>query len=215
VAEKQGLEMATVYDLLPTPNKRRGDPIKYMLDRTLMRPRDVLAFINTTFSQAGGKNSVSWEDIHEAEPVYSRHRLLALRDEWKISYPGIDEVFEQFRDAMLPIPRDEFSNKYLDSIALLTARPGFAGKEWLSDLTQALWNSKVSDSWGSLYQPLILLLYKIGFIGCAPGDRANMIYHNALPDYVTSRSALESITHFSVHPAFQASLDVKMAYHVE
>lgn len=65
---------------------------KYILDRTLMRPRDVILFLNSALAEAVNCSSVQANHIREAEKKYSRLRKGALVDEWKSSLPCIDDL---------------------------------------------------------------------------------------------------------------------------
>jgi hypothetical protein len=74
------LEASSLRDLVPHSNQTRGNPIGYMLDRTLLRPRDAIAFTNQCLQAAAGKTRLTWDNIQSAERQYSANRLLALRD---------------------------------------------------------------------------------------------------------------------------------------
>jgi hypothetical protein len=67
-AEDAGLEeIEAVGDILPERGRARGDPMDYILRRTLMRPRDVIAFLNECLSGAAGKSRLAWGDVTAAE----------------------------------------------------------------------------------------------------------------------------------------------------
>jgi hypothetical protein len=178
-----------------------------MLARTLMRPRDIIAFVNETFAISSG-DRVSWEDIKNAEDSYSYKRLLALRDEWKMSYPDIDRIFTTFNGAVVPMSREEFTRR-LDDAALLLADPYFRGSDWLDYLTSSMWNNP-GGSWADWYGPLASLLYNIGFIGCTTGRQGTVRYVRTFPEFAERASNLEATVGFTIHPAFQAALDVRL-----
>ena len=95
-----------------------------------MRPRDMISFINECLEVAEGK-VVSWDDIRKAEPNYSRKRLSALRDEWKPTFPGIDEVLEIFRGCEYHIDMDSMLEKLIET-GMLLQKPAFPGVIWLT-----------------------------------------------------------------------------------
>ncbi len=68
-------------------SKRRT--IDYILDRTLMRPRDVIQFFNECVKLAGGKEGISVETIRHAEGNYSEARRRSLGDEFRADYPNL------------------------------------------------------------------------------------------------------------------------------
>ncbi|WP_158734385.1 P-loop ATPase, Sll1717 family [Streptomyces sp. NRRL F-2747] len=204
---KRGAMISSVSETLPRTNTTRGDAFDYMLARTLMRPRDIIAFVNETFKVSGGDRA-SWEDIKTAEDSYSHKRLLALRDEWKMSHPDIDRVFAIFSGSVIPLSREEFTRR-IDDAALLLADPYFRGGEWLDSMTSAMWNNPGGD-WADWYGPLVSLLYNIGFIGCLSGRQSSVRYVRTFPEYAERASNLEAATGFYIHPTFQAALDVRL-----
>ncbi|MEU3613041.1 hypothetical protein ABZ725_12135 [Streptomyces sp. NPDC006872] len=205
---KQGAQSISIADALPRVNTTRGDAFDYMLARTLMRPRDIIAFVNETFAASSGNERVSWEDIKNAEDSYSYKRLLALRDEWKMSYPDIDRVFSMFNGAVVPMSQDEFTRR-VEDVALLPADPFFRGNEWLASFTSAMWNNP-SGSWSDWYGPLVSLLYNIGFIGCMTGGQSTVRYVRTFPEFAERVSNLEATVGFVIHPTFQAALDIRL-----
>ncbi|WRZ90604.1 hypothetical protein OHB54_16915 [Streptomyces sp. NBC_01007] len=206
-ASKHGQVFNSIRDILPRTNRTRGDALEYMLQRTLMRPRDIIAFFNEALSNSSG-GQLSWEDIRTAEEPYSRERVLALRDEWKTSYPEIDKVFHLFEGVTLPLSQAAFT-RILDDAITLPGDPEFAGAEWVQRLTAKMW-SNPSGSWAEWYGPLVSLLYNIGFIGCMTGSRTEFQYVQTSPDFADRTRNLESITEFSIHPAFQMGLDARI-----
>lgn len=193
-------------DLLPQAGRQRGNPSEYVIDRTLMRPRDLIAFLNECLSNSSGRARLSWRDITNAEPEYSKKRLLALRDEWKPTFPGVDSVFTLFEAAAQKISRAELS-AILDQVALLPAQEAFPGVVWMTELTEPLWSGVGLREWPELYSPLVKLLYDIGFLGI--GDAANHThYAYDLPGFADLLSNLDAASHFAVHPAFRATLDI-------
>ncbi|MGW6472372.1 P-loop ATPase, Sll1717 family [Streptomyces nigra] len=204
---KRGMPINSIADVFPRTNATRGDAFDYMLQRTLMRPRDIIAFVNEAFTATGGER-VSWEDIKTAEDSYSHKRLLALRDEWKMSYPDIDRVFAIFSGSTIPMSQEEFTRR-IDDAALLLADPYFRGSDWLDWMTSAMWNN-AAGGWADWYGPLVTLLYNIGFIGCVTGRQASVRYVRTFPEYAERASNLEATTAYTIHPTFQAALDIRV-----
>jgi hypothetical protein len=209
-ANKNGLtNIRSIRDLVPATNKTRGDALEYILRRTLMRPRDAVAYFNEALVLAGGKPRVAWEQIHAAELPYSQKRLLALRDEWKPSYPGLDDVLALFRGAPVRMSRSETS-RILDDAAMLPAERGFAGVRWMTQMGGQLVEASGDRTWGELYHPLVRFLFNVGFLGLAgEGERAKYVYDE--PTYADSPKTVEAAISFFVHPAFRPALDIQHA----
>lgn len=205
-----GLPIKSLADVVPLKNNtRRGDPVDYIIDRTLMRPRDAIAYLNECFSTAQGDgNRLSWEDIKSAGRAYSRDRLLALRDEWKSSYPGIDQTFELFRGVGYPMDRAQFQS-HLDDVMVLPADPSFPGVEWVGSLSGDMWKpGSANGEWVNLYKPLTRLFFNIGFIGCRRAVDAKEVYSHDDAEYIKHDKNLASDCSFYVHPAFHRALDI-------
>jgi len=78
-------------DLLPQKRKRpeEDEPIDYLMDRTLLRPRDVIDFINRCLDETSEVSRLSLANLRSAEVGYSEARLKAIVDEWDKSYYGL------------------------------------------------------------------------------------------------------------------------------
>jgi hypothetical protein len=199
-------DVAGIADLLPATTKQRGRATDFILDRTLLRPRDVIAFLNECVTRASGKRRLSWADLHDAEPYYSENRLLALRDEWKPTFPDISKVFDLFRSCPPSMSRVELSTR-LDEAALLPADPAFAGVSWMTQLSEPLWSGVGIREWPELYQPLVGLLYDIGFLGIRIAGVKVHFAHDT-PGFAYRPTSLRESAAFVVHPAFHAALGI-------
>ena len=207
-AEQYSIDgLISIEDLVPNPNNTRGNALEYILDRTLMRPRDAIAYLNECLVLASGKPKLTWELIHNAERSYSYKRLLALRDEWRPTYPGIYEVFTKFTQAPEAMPRNLLT-KILDEAILLMADRTFPGVVWMTTLFESVWDSTQRD-WAEMYHPLFRLLFNLGFLGCRLPRDETIIYAHDQPEFAESVSNLARVTEFYIHPTFRAALDTK------
>jgi hypothetical protein len=194
-------------DLVPNPNPTRGSALDYIIDRTLMRPRDAIAYLNECFTIATGKPHLTWDVIRAAERRYSNNRLLALRDEWKSTYPAIDKVLQKFSKATAPMSRTELTRRLDDAILLMT-EGAFEGTDWMERLSKSAWDPAVTD-WADMYHEMFRLLFDLGFLGCRVANSDVEIYSHDEEDFAERSSNLDSAVEFYVHPAFRAALDVR------
>ncbi|UPK38207.1 hypothetical protein IVB18_13640 [Bradyrhizobium sp. 186] len=86
------------------------DPFEYMVERTLMRPRDIIAFVNECLRPAQGKYEVPATIIKQAEIEFSRIRREALEQEWQSAFPSIKKLLDflgtrRSRIFRRPLPR--------------------------------------------------------------------------------------------------------------
>ncbi|MEU8092921.1 P-loop ATPase, Sll1717 family [Micromonospora chalcea] len=208
-ADRSQIEgISGVKSLLPNYNQTRGKALEFVLDRTLMRPRDAIAFLNEAFMLAGNKSRLSWEDIKDAEASYSRNRLLALRDEWDPTFSGVDRVLNKFRQAPALMTKEE-STKYLDNCFELLADYKFDGVQWLTEVSEPFWNGAPEDDWADGYHLIVKLLFDIGFLGVMPDKAKKVVYGYDYPEYADSVANVRHAYGFVIHPAFRPALDVQ------
>ncbi|MFZ3141313.1 P-loop ATPase, Sll1717 family [Polaromonas sp.] len=90
--------------------RSRTNPVRHLFNRTMCRPRDMVAFLSRTLKSAKSENYISTETgkiltkaIYEAEPGYSDYLYDELSDEWRNQNPNFLQylaVIENLRYAM-------------------------------------------------------------------------------------------------------------------
>jgi hypothetical protein len=74
----------TYDDILPHGlHEKGGQSVDYIIERTWMRPRDVIDFFNSCIKHAEGQAKFSKAVVKEAEGEYSRTRLVSILEEWQ------------------------------------------------------------------------------------------------------------------------------------
>lgn len=205
-AEDAGIaDLDTVSAMLPNRNEnaRRKSAVDFILHRTMKRPRDAISFLTRCLEQGDGTPHVTWEHIEAAEFAYSEDRLLALRDEWKVSYPHIDLVFQQFSCAPTIMHPPVFL-KLLHNVADLLALVEF-DNSWLMEMLRPAWDGQ--DVGLSDFLPLIALLYRLGFIGVRLVSN-QPIFEQDQPEFFRRGDPLATVRSFVVHPMFWAVLGI-------
>lgn len=82
-------------DLFPEKIGARAT-IDWMLERTLMRPRDIIRFINQVLMEASGATAISQAHVTKGFLKYSSERRDALFQEWVSTFPYLKEMLEVF-----------------------------------------------------------------------------------------------------------------------
>lgn len=149
-------------DLFPTIKRGRPDPLRYILQRTLMRPRDAIAFVNECFRLAENRERVSWKIIRAAEGTYSDRRVKAICAEWRAHYPSIDVIVELLRDLPSRFGRSDINARLESAIVRCAAMQGsdaciVIAKDMLDP------GSKSSDK--AFLDEALRMLYKVGLLG--------------------------------------------------
>ena len=66
----------------------------YILNRTMMRPRDAITFVNICIAHADGNTKITAETILAAEEEFRFDRLNSLKHEWNSNYPNIEDYIK-------------------------------------------------------------------------------------------------------------------------
>ncbi|RYX80079.1 hypothetical protein EON83_30165 [bacterium] len=94
---------------------KRRPVFKHILDRSLMRPRDVIAYLREVASQtlASGRTRANKDNMRDAEAAYSRHLSRELINEMHSVVPHIRDVFDILSDIRKQtVTLEEFSERY-------------------------------------------------------------------------------------------------------
>lgn len=149
-------------DLLPQKRKKQGEdePIDFLLERTLMRPRDVIDFLNRCLGETSEVSRLSYGDLRAAEVGYSEARLKAILDEWGNSYSGLELTLPLItslgsRFSPSDIQEDDLIPIFVDSRC--------TDCDWLKDLLEQF--SGGAEGISLVKSVLIATWYQVGLIG--------------------------------------------------
>ncbi len=196
-------ESITVTDLISNTNKEHV-PITYILERTMLIPRDVIRFINRcissiTLSTSGSFNKTT---ILTAERHYSEDRLEALEDEWRVNYPNLRRVTELLRGRPARFNIKDFDNEHakIDKV-FETLKPGCPIYDILA---QAYGENDLSQTLAHLFY----IMFTVGLIGIERHNNSHIYWcyienRITLPDFYAPSSTLY------IHPGFYFALDIK------
>lgn len=79
----------TFYDIFKDCEISGVDAATYLIERTMMRPRDIITFVNLCIEESDNKTSVSEDAVLRAEKSFQHDRLNALYSEWQENIPAI------------------------------------------------------------------------------------------------------------------------------
>lgn len=152
----------TLTDLMPQRKRKpeEDEPIDYLLERTLMRPRDVIDFLNRCFDETSEVSRLSLADIRSAEVGYSVARLQGILDEWGNCYRGLQATFPMLtklgaRFSLSQINEEDIIEVLLDDRC--------AECTWLKTLTEKF--TKVPNSISLIRDEIVSVWYFVGLVG--------------------------------------------------
>jgi len=161
--------------------------LKYMISRTLMRPRDLIQFCNLSLDKAKANKHLKIEviDVLSSETEYSKWRVMDLVSEYKSNYLFLSDIVITFAKEIgftkPTLNRKLFLDKYKSQKENLASRHAE-----LSDLTPEI---------------LLAILYNIGFLGIIRSGVT--VYKHTDPNTVS-----ELDNEFTIHPAFWKYLNI-------
>ena len=156
------------------------DTFNYVIDRTLMRPRDLLLFVRKLIQVAlnRGHSKIQTEDIPQAEQQYSEDMLLTTGYEIADTHPETAEALYAFH--------------------------GARGRLSSADVVGLLLSAGIADD--ALDDAISLLLW-FGFLGVQ--SKGELLYaHTAQFNITRLRMLADGHGSFVVHPAFRAALAI-------
>ena len=121
-----------------------GTPIQqYLVDRTLMRPREMIQLCNACRDAAekNGNNKIEESDVIEAVAQYSNWKLQDLVSEYRVNYPFLADLFVLFQNSSYLLSRKELGRRLevlADSLAV--RYPEMRSVFNLDDMIDILWS---------------------------------------------------------------------------
>jgi hypothetical protein len=162
VKQRYTKQRVTYKDLLPKASKNTT-PIDFILERTMMRPRDVILFFNRCIAQAIDSPRVSIQMLKEAEGQYSRARLRALADEWHDDYPNLIRFADILKNRKAVFGLDELTKEDCENFCLEFL---IEGSKFSDDLSNAAYNLYDNGTaYADFRRAIIRIFYRVGLVG--------------------------------------------------
>jgi len=201
-------QRVTHKDVLPLKIKGQNT-LDYLLDRTLMRPRDVILFFNYCIGHINDGTAITKDVIKRAEPAYSQSRLDSLQDEWRADYPHLAEFARILRLRESEVMIGEFTeDDCLDLAMKLTSRVDFYDQmpdRSIASNAKKMFEDEISPK--DFRRKIFLVFQKVGLVGLMAetydGYRWRTNYHSNVDEF-----DIDEMTLAKVHPAFWSVLGI-------
>lgn len=168
VKEQYTGQPVTLRKLLPE-RIEKADPIDYIIDRTLYRPRDVIAFFNQCMEEAQGKARISQEVLLKAESSYSLDRLRALADEWSSDYRLLVELCFCMKHFPSHFVQGDIEGELVERLFELLTKPE-AQRAMDDELLQKLSSAIAAGDNSSALSSYFRAMYRVGVVGVKPSE---------------------------------------------
>jgi len=169
---------------------------EYILDRTLLRPRDAIMFVNTCLLESQEKTQITNSSIQLAEKKYSSDRINSLKDEWFVEHPYLDKYINIFVNRKKSFKVNTITENELEP--LITELAGFPVEN--NDIVVKMANlyfycNQINTNTYLIkfIQNILYVLYKIGIVGIKV-DRASSVrwVHDRTQDLIPEKIELTS-----------------------
>jgi len=184
------------------PNGRK--PIDYILDRTFMRPRDAISFVNLCIDSSYGKDEINTKSIKDAEKYYSKKRFDALCYEWFSNFPFLEQYVCLIKNKNNSFKHSDINDKDIDDLALNLS----VTEKNLDDpvrLIAVKMFEKSGPTRASLRNNVLRILYLVGILGVKKATYETVSWsQNDEP--IISESEIKNSTGFMIHPMLHSVL---------
>jgi hypothetical protein len=188
-----------------------AEPFDYIAEHTLMRPRDVITFVNECFEKSEGHYQINAASVRKAEVEYSRLRRSALEYEWQSAFPQLPLLLDFLASKGKPII--EFTELHdKDSVDELSyaicAKPQ---KDHDPIYQSAAFGFNSADGGHVQFlKEVVCVLYRVGAIGIKLRPGEGFLYSHR-DDPLLDPSMIHEQTRVQVHEMLHASMRLKGA----
>lgn len=196
----------TLSDILPEASKRHSNGFDYIIERTFLRPRDVIDFFNKCIKYADGKTKINRDTLRKAEDEYSHERLRALNDEWLENFGNLHCVYGFLKGVHNGFKISEVQSTAEDYFLTVLANDDVLT---LNVELQCKFNEFGKDYEPvKLLKPLLIVLYEVGLVGIKLSSENKKEYiYESYSAY--EESDINTDTKFYIHPMFYKALRIK------
>ena len=205
VKQRYTKQRVTYKDILP--RKIAGVPaVNYIITRTLMRPRDIILFINYCIALAANKSAITLHMVIQAEGEYSRTRLRSLAEEWYADYPNLMKFTELLKGRIPSFALEDFGEKEIADFALEVAVNNSCQSDDLFKAAQLLADDLIKTS--DFMKIIAQIFYRVGLLGLKV-ERYEPILWSTEGRPNVSSAQIQPSTKATVHPCFWRILGIK------
>ena len=177
-----------------------SDPLDYILERTLLRPRDVIAFVNQCIKSSEGTYEITGSTIKKAELEFSRIRRDSLEQEWQSAFPSIKNILDyigKYQKPAITIDELQFPD-HLQELTFQICSEKKIGHDPIYDNAKSYFDDNSINS-RVIVNQIIEIVYRIGAVGVKMKNGDSFIYSHIDQPLVQSIQFTQE-TRVRIHP---------------
>jgi hypothetical protein len=183
----------------------RQPAIDYMLDRTSMRPRELIEFLNCCMECAEGKAAITKTILFKAEALYSKYRLRSLQDEWITEYPGLIELSSLLKKRPCNFSIQDLDREEVKDLCLRYAVENFDRADQLSLSARTVAESGVGIE--EFLNQVFFAFYRTGLVGLKI-TTFEPVQWSSIDEAIVTLSMVQPSSRVSVHPTYYRVLGI-------
>lgn len=207
VEQRYTKQKVTHKDILPNSIQKNKGTIEYILERTFMRPRDIIHFFNLCILQANNQPQITGQMVRQAEREYSTDRLKALAEEWIVDYPGLLMFKEVLKSRPPRFKVQDVTVRDCEELCLAIAASSSSRNGELEDMAYRV--VEVSFPVGEFRQNLMQCFYRVGLVGLKLGASEKVYWSTSGPRRSVSVAEIAADSGVAVHPCFWRVLGIR------
>ncbi len=197
-------------DIFTSKVNRKEKAFDFIIDRSMLRPRDFISFVNACMETAEGSSQINSTNIISAEKLYSENRRQALIGEWKNTTQCIEPLIDilkykpkSFR--CVDLMNNDFAIDLNHAMTELRIDP----KDSILRMTENVKSIGGNIEDIDVFREVIQRLYLIGAIGLKinKGEAVKWFYKD---QKAISKSSVDSDTTVRIHPMLYTALGIKI-----
>ena len=152
-------------------------PIEYILERTLLRPRDSIMFVNSCLNEAQGKTEITGATIKNAEKFYSPERRASLEYEWFVEHPALNHYIDILHDKSKSFKVNDIEDSTFEMLILLLSELSTINQDKAIETANSFMKSeypKTVTLMALFKQHILFILYKVGAVGIKPTGKTSV-----------------------------------------
>lgn len=193
--------------LFPKTHKLYADkePFDYLLERTMMRPRDIILFVSECLKEANGNTRIKIQNLKDAEESYSEQRLDALRHEWAADYPELPHLCRCMRGFPSSFQIQDIQDDFGEKITEFLIDFAFTTTENIKSYLEMSKHYDRQDDF-SVFKEFAKIMYRIGTLGIKYNKGFKSIQWSY--EKVNIKDINEESV-FHVHPSMWHALEIR------
>lgn len=200
-------ENVKIQDIFPKPKGGPTGltPLEYIIERTLLRPRDVLQYVNECFSIALDRERISWGTIQKAESAYSQKRLRSLKEEWGDIYPSFEETVELLRNLPDKFSKTDILRGNIDSVIAELSVQGTQDPCAISANKMLNGENREAD----VINEILLCVYNLGIVGFKVSSLTpyKWSFRDSTP---ATKNEIKRASGMKIHKMLHSALDIRI-----